>query len=113
MTKGKIFLVPFPYDDLSATKVRPVLGLTNPIGTRRHVLLAYITSRIPSHLLETDIVLDTTHPDFAATGLRQPSTIRLHQLATVSTGVILRKLGELSSHTQVQVTEKLCKWLRE
>ncbi len=113
MTKGKIFLVPFPYDDLSATKVRPALCLTNPIGTRRHVLLAYITSRIPSNLLETDIVLDTTHPDFAATGLRQPSTIRLHQLATVSTVVIQRKLGELSSGTQAQITEKLCKWLRD
>ena len=113
MTKGKIFLVPFPYDDLSATKVRPALCLTNPIGTRRHVLLAYITSRIPTTLLETDIVLDTTHPDFAATGLRQPSTIRLHQLATVSTVVIQRKLGELSSDTQAQITEKLCKWLQE
>ncbi len=113
MTKGKIFLVPFPYDDLSATKVRPALCLTNPIGTRRHVLLAYITSRIPSNLLQTDIVLDTTHPDFAATGLRQPSTIRLHQLATVSTVVIQRKLGELSSDTQAQIIEKLCKWLQE
>ncbi len=113
MTKGKIFLVPFPYDDLSATKVRPALCLTNPIGTRRHVLLAYITSRIPSNLLQTDIVLDTTHPDFAATGLRQPSTIRLHQLATVSTVVIQRKLGELSSDTQARITEKLYKWLRD
>lgn len=113
MTKGKIFLVPFPYDDLSATKVRPALCLTNPIGTRRHVLLAYITSRIPSNLLETDIVLETNHPDFAATGLRQPSTIRLHQLATVSTVVIQRKLGEFSSDTQAQITEKLCKWLRD
>lgn len=111
MTKGKIFLVPFPYDDLSATKVRPALCLTNPVGTRRHVLLAYITSRISTNLLETDIVLDTTHPDFVATGLRQPSTIRLHQLATVSTVVIQRKLGELSSDTQTQIVEKLCKLL--
>ena len=113
MTKGKIFLVPFPYDDLSTNKLRPVACLTNPIGARRHVILAYITSRIPSNLLETDIVLDTTHPDFAATGLRQPSTIRLHQLATVSTVVVQRKLGELSSDTQAQITEKLYKWLQD
>ena len=75
MTKGKIFLLPFPFDDLSATKVRPAACLTNPIGSRRHIVLAYITSRIPTNLLETDIVLDTIHPDFAATGLRQSSTI--------------------------------------
>ncbi|MCP2730530.1 type II toxin-antitoxin system PemK/MazF family toxin [Limnofasciculus baicalensis] len=90
MTKGKIFLAPFPYDDLSATKLRPVACLTNPVGARRQVIVAYITSRIPTNLLETDILLDTTHPDFAATGLRQPSTLRLHQLATVSTIVIQR-----------------------
>ncbi len=113
MTKGKIFLAPFPYDDLSDNKVRPAVCLTNPVGTHRHIILAYITSRIPSSLLETDIVLDTTHPDFAASGLRVSSTIRLHQLATVSTVIIQRKLGELSSDTQAQIADKLCKLLRE
>jgi hypothetical protein len=29
MTKGKVVLVPFPFDDLSATKVRPAFCLTN------------------------------------------------------------------------------------
>jgi mRNA interferase MazF len=113
MTKGKIFLLPFPFDDLSATKVRPAACLTKPIGSRRHIVLAYITSRIPTNLLETDIVLDSIHPDFAATGLRQSSTIRLHQLITVSTVVIQRKLGKLSTDTQAQLAEKLCKLLRE
>lgn len=32
MTKGKVVLVPFPFDDLSSTKVRPAVCLTNPIG---------------------------------------------------------------------------------
>lgn len=113
MTKGKIFLVPFPYDDLSANKLRPAACLTNPLGSRRHIILAYITSRIPPKLLETDIVLDTTHPDFGASGLRVASTIRLHQLATVSTVVIQRELGELSSDIQTEIAEKLCKLLRE
>lgn len=112
MTKGKVFLVP-PYDDLSANKLRPAACLTNPVGARRHIILAYITSRIPNSLLETDILLDTTHPDFVATGLPQPSTLRLHQLVTVSTVVIQRELGELSSDTQAEISEKLYKLLRE
>lgn len=102
-----------PYDDLSANKLRPAACLTNPVGARRHIILAYITSRIPNSLLETDILLDTTHPDFVATGLRQPSTLRLHQLVTVSTVVIQRELGELSSDTQAEISEKLYKLLRE
>ncbi|WP_293158149.1 MULTISPECIES: type II toxin-antitoxin system PemK/MazF family toxin [unclassified Microcoleus] len=111
MTKGKIFLVPFPYDDLSANKLRPAVGLTNPLGARRHVIIAYITSRVPTNLLETDVVLDASHPDFLASGLRVPSAIRLHQLVTVSTVVVQRELGELSLDTQAQIAEKLCNFL--
>lgn len=113
MTKGKIFLVPFPYDDLSANKVRPVACLTNPIGVRRQVIVAYITSRIPTTLLETDIVLDSTSLDFSTTGLRVSSTIRLHHLVTVSTEIIQRDLGELSGELQTKMAEKLCQLLKQ
>lgn len=113
MTKGKIFLVPFPYDDLSVNKLRPAACLTNPLGVRRHVILAYITSLLPTNILETDIVLDASHPDFPASGLRVSSAIRLHQLVTVSTVVVQRELGELSSDTQAQIAEKLCNFLTQ
>lgn len=107
MMKGKVVLVPFPFDDLSANKVRPAVCLTNPVGGRRQVILACITSRIPTNLFETDIFLDANHPDFVDTGLKQASIIRLHQLVTVSTIAILRELGELSSDTQAQIANKL------
>jgi len=109
MTKGKVVLVPFPFDDLSAAKVRPAVCLTDPVGPHRHVILAYITSRIPADLMETDIVLDTSHSDFATTGLRVSSTLRLHRLMTVSTSLILRELGELSPDMQAQAADKLHK----
>jgi len=32
MTKHKVVLVPFPFDDLSSTKVRPAVCLTDLIG---------------------------------------------------------------------------------
>lgn len=67
MTKGKVVLVPFPFDDLSAAKVRPAVCLTNPVGPHRHVILAFITSRIPADLMETDIVLDTSTAYFTDT----------------------------------------------
>lgn len=107
MTKGKVVLVPFPFDDLSATKVRPAVCLTNPVGSHRHVILAFITSRVSSNLMATDIVIDTSHPDFAATGLRVSSTIQLHRLMTVTTLLILRELGVLSSDIQANIAQKL------
>ena len=35
MTKGKVVLVPFPFDDLSTSKVRPAVCLINPFGPYR------------------------------------------------------------------------------
>lgn len=57
MTKDKVVLVPFPFDDLSAAKVRPAVCLTDPVGPHRHVILAFITSRIPADLMETELLL--------------------------------------------------------
>lgn len=109
MTKGKVVLVPFPFDDLSTTKVRPALCLTQPVGIHRHIVLAFITSTIPVDLMETDLVIDSTHIDFEMTGLRVSSTLRLHRLMTVTTSLIERELGNISSGLQNKVDEKLRK----
>jgi PemK-like protein. len=109
MIKGKVVLVPFPFDDLSTTKARPAVCLTNPIGPHRHVVLAFITSRVPTDLLETDVVLGSNQVDFAATGLRVSSTLRLHRLMTVTTSLIQRELGDLSPTMQAEVAQKLRK----
>ena len=47
MTKHKVVLVPFPFDDLSSNKVRPAVCLTDPIGPHRHVILAFISRYRP------------------------------------------------------------------
>ncbi|MBM4466232.1 MAG: type II toxin-antitoxin system PemK/MazF family toxin [Chloroflexi bacterium] len=107
--KGKVVLVPFPFDDLSTTKVRPAVCLTEPIGPHRHVVLAFITSQVPPNLLETDLVLNTKQADFSMTGLRVSSTLRLHRLMTVSITIIRRELGELSPSMRAKVDLKLRK----
>ena len=39
MTRGKIVLVPFPFDDLSTSKVRPAVCLTEPTGPQRELVI--------------------------------------------------------------------------
>ena len=107
VTKGKLVLIPFPFDDFSASKVRPAVCLTNPIGPHKHIVLAFITSRIPEDLLDTDLVLKASSADFPLTGLRVTSTLRLHRLMTVTTSLIQRELGELSPSMQAEVFNKL------
>ena len=109
MIKHKIVLVPFPFDDLSATKVRPAVCVTDALGPHRHVVLAFITSRVPEQSLESDLVLDSKQSDFDATGLRVSSTIQLHRLMTATTSFIQRELGVLSPEMQTQVGERLRK----
>lgn len=106
VTKHKVVLIPFPFDDLSGMKVRPAVCLTDPIGTHRHVVLAFITSSGTSKL-PTDIVLDSGDTEFCSTGLRTTSTLQLHRLMTVTTSLIRRQLGTLSPGMQAKVTERL------
>ena len=107
MNKGKIVLVPFPFDDLTAGKVRPALCLTDSIGPHRHVIVAFISSQVPPSVTATDIVLSPGQRDFMATGLRVPSVIRLHRLVTLTSSIIQRELGQLTADLQREVDRKL------
>jgi mRNA interferase MazF len=102
--KGKIVLVQFPFDDLSASKVRPAYCLTKAIGNYQHIIFALITSRIPSIPLITDILLQPQHPDFSLSGLQKPSTLRLDHLITLRQSMIRRELGYLSPLTQSEIS---------
>jgi mRNA interferase MazF len=73
--KHKVVLVPFPFDNLSSMKVRPAVCLTEPIGQHKHVVLAFITSRVPNEPLLTDLVFSETDKDFPITGLRVSSSL--------------------------------------
>ncbi len=110
MVKGKVTLVSFPFDNLKTEKVRPAVCLTNPVGKYGHIVVAFITSRIPDDRLETDIVLNETDSDFPSTGLHTQSTVRLHRLMTIPKNIIRRELGELSNDFMEIFSEKLCKF---
>jgi mRNA interferase MazF len=105
MTRGKVVLVPFPFDDLTTQKARPAVCLTEPLTAHRHIVLAFITSRPAEEVLDTDIVLDQEGPDFVQTGLQVTSTIRLHRLLTVASSIIKRELGSLSPRLMARVAD--------
>jgi len=63
--KSKIVLVPFPCDDLATHKARPAVCLTDEIRPQNHVVVAVITSPVPSTPSATDLIIDDEHSDFA------------------------------------------------
>jgi len=107
MTKGKVVLVPFPFDDLTKTKVRPAVCLTEPIGDHRHVVLAFISSQLPAKPAMTDVVLTRDRAGFSQTGLKLHSVLRLHRLVTLTANLIERELGRLSPEMRREADGKL------
>ncbi|MCX6844048.1 MAG: type II toxin-antitoxin system PemK/MazF family toxin [candidate division WOR-3 bacterium] len=107
MTSGKVILVPFPFDDLTGTKVRPAVCLTEPIGPHRHIVVAFITSRVQTTTLDTDVSVRPQDPDFGQTGLRAPSTICVHRLMTIASSTVLRELGALSDPRLAEIRLRL------
>lgn len=106
--RGKVVLVPFPFDDLSVNKVRPAVFLTEPIGPHRHVVLSFVTSVVPlADPQPTDVLIDPGAPEGAPTGLKKVSSLRLHRLMTVSTSVVLRELGYLAPRLETRVSAGL------
>jgi mRNA interferase MazF len=105
--RGKVVLVPFPFDDLSGAKIRPAVCLTERIGQHRQIVVAFVSSVVPAPMMATDVLLDPSDVDFAVTGLRVRSVIRLHRLITVSTTIIRRELGELSPRQMSAVDQCL------
>jgi mRNA interferase MazF len=77
--KGKIVLIPFPFTDLTATKLRPALILYEG---EKDVVAAFISSRTEKPK-QTDITVEEKHPEFKQTGLKLASVIKLDKVATI------------------------------
>jgi mRNA interferase MazF len=107
MRPGEIYLAKFPFGDAPGMKIRPVLLLTDPVGIIPEILVAYISSVIPSHLLPSDLLLDPSVPGFRSTNLKTPSALRLHKLATIHCSSLARYLGVVDSRTWSAVASKL------
>jgi len=97
--RGDVVLVPFPFTDLTGQKVRPAV-IISPDPVEEDMILAFITSVIPSPLLSTDFFLEKSHLEFPLTGLKAASVFRMAKLVTLHRSLILRRLGKVGRQIQ-------------
>jgi mRNA-degrading endonuclease toxin of MazEF toxin-antitoxin module len=83
------------------------LTLTGPIGTVPEILVAYISSVIPTQAMPTDILLDPSQSDHKSANLKVISVVRLHKLATLHTSSLARQLGMMPPQLMPEVSTKL------
>jgi mRNA interferase MazF len=106
LARGDVVLTQFPFTDLKGASLRPALVVSQgAIG--QDVVLAGISSVVRGQISPTDCLVTATHPEFAQTGLRVTSAIRLHKLVTVQTSVVSRRLGRIGPRLQADVDGRL------
>ena len=107
--KGKIVLVPFPFTDLTSSKLRPALVLYEG---QYDLILAFISSQARPQTAEAAIHVRKDMPGFEDTGLKVDSVIRLDKIATVLKDLVIAELGELDTHYRESVNTRLCTLLQ-
>ncbi|HEY5232134.1 MAG TPA: type II toxin-antitoxin system PemK/MazF family toxin [Verrucomicrobiae bacterium] len=102
---GAVILINFPFTDGTSAKKRPALVLLDSGDS--DLLLARITTQ-PS-----DSPFDCELEDWVKAGLKAPSFVRLHKLATLEKKLVQKQLGLLSAADFQRVLETLQKVNRQ
>ncbi len=102
--RGDVVLVPFPFSDLSTTKVRPAVIVSSTLyhSTEPDLLLAALTSRVAAAAGPFDYVLN----DWRAAGLRYPSALK-PVLFTLDPAHVVYRIGALTSADLAQIDRRL------
>lgn len=109
--QGDILLIPFPYSDLSATKQRPVLVLSNTSYNliNQDIAVAAITSNLASR----DYFIRITTDDLDVGQLKVESGIRVDKIYTLSSRIVNKKYGHLKSDCLLEVKKQIDKLISE
>jgi len=102
--KGKIILIPVPYTDLTAAKLRPALVI---FEGRQDLIVAAITTTMVNATPEWDVFISKEYPEFYKTGLKAASVLKLTKISTVRKNLVEGELGEIKGDLRDEVNEKL------
>ena len=99
MAKADIILIPFPFTNLSDTKIRPCLVL---IDAEHDVTVSFITTQTGWN----DPASVAIKPS-QSNGLKKESLFRLNKLATIDKELIIGTIGELHPDEMTSINQKL------
>jgi mRNA interferase MazF len=102
--RGEIVLVPFPFTDLSTTKVRPAIVVSSALyhATEPDIVLGAITSNIAAATGPLDHVLT----DWQGAGLRFPSAFK-PVLSTLDPIRVIHQIGALVPDDLAEIERRL------
>ncbi len=104
--KGDIVVLPFPFSDLSNSKRRPALVITELTGD--DVILCQITSRN----INDKYSIELNNSDFETGNLNQDSNIRPNRIFTADSHIILYKVGNLKTSKTAEVINRIIELIK-
>jgi mRNA interferase MazF len=99
MRTGDIVLVPFPFAELTQVKARPAVVIAETADRFQDIIVAAISSVVPSELSKNEFTLDPTIEN----GLRVRSVVKVDRLVTTKAENVIAKLGKLSDADRERV----------
>lgn len=110
MTEGDVALTPLPQAD-ERIKPRPVILLRQmpPFGDW---LVCGISTRMSHRVPDFDEIIEPSDSDFADSGLKAPSLIRLGFLAVLPADRLLGALGNVSPKRHKRLLQRLSAFLK-
>ena len=104
---GSVVLVPFPFSDLSQSKLRPAIVLAD--AAKGDWILCQITSKSYSD----QRAIELTNASFAKGSLLVVSYARPAKLFTANQSLIVREVGVLTDDALKQIAEAVIDLLRD
>ena len=108
---GHLALVRFPQTDLGEGKLRPVLLIGQTPGPFDDWLVCMVSSQLRQHVAGFDELVHESDADFATSGLKQTSVLRIGRLAVVDGRVLIGAVGEIGSDRLSRVQARLAQWV--
>lgn len=106
-SQGDIVLIPFPYSDLSLSKKRPALIISNEkINNTEDRICCLVTSKFH----KDDLLISEN--SFEQGRLPFKSFIKPHRIFTIHEGIIIKKLCRINNALHDKVIEKLNDYLK-
>ena len=109
---GQIVLFRFPHADLEEGRLRPALLLGRLPGEYDDWLICMISSQVRHYVREFDEIVEEGASDFATSGLRAPSLIRVGRLAVVEGQVLRGAIGQIAAERLQRIRDRLADWIR-
>ncbi len=109
--EGNIVLFPFPQTNLAGGSLRPALVVRKCPGSHDDWLICMISLQLRHEIPGIDEIIHISHGDFAQTGLKMTSLIRITRLAVVSKNMMQGAIGNLDTKRLAQIQIRIANWI--